>query len=149
MADPHPFRNRWPRAERRYRAARKARLHRYGIKPTMKTWLTCVETTALVIPQWARDRADTRLTVEDHKVWFRGRSGRQVVKMVALLVDGDREAGGEPDVTKVQYAVCEVCGRLLLGVEAEERRTLNESSKDGRKLPCTGDCNTGGNTHGN
>jgi hypothetical protein len=126
----------WPRQERVQRKERQRVLRGRGIKPAKKQWVICVETTAIEIPAWARAKADTRLSQSRHRVWFRGRnSGR-----AKILERQDRQAGGKPEVTAVECRVCEPCGRLLLGIEAEARRKLDESSILGRSLPCSSAC---------
>ena len=107
-----------------------------GIKPAKKQWVICVETTAIEIPAWARAKAETRLSQSAHRVWFRGRnSGR-----AKILERQDRQAGGRPEVTAVEYRMCPVCDRMLLGLEAEARRKLDESGVLGRTLPCSSTC---------
>jgi hypothetical protein len=52
----------------------------------------------------------------------------------------DRQAGGRPELTAVEYRMCPVCDRMLLGLEAQERRKLDESGILGRTLPCSSTC---------
>ena len=93
----------WPRQERVQRKERKRVLRGRGIKPAKKQWVICVETTAIEIPGWARAKAETRLTQSPHRVWFRGRnSGR-----AKILERQDRQAGGRPELTAVEYRVCQ------------------------------------------
>lgn len=126
----------WPRQVRTQRQERKRVLLNRGVKPAKKQWMICVETTAIEIPTWARAKADPRLSQSSHKVWFRGRnSGR-----AKILERQDRQAGGRPELTTVECRLCSACGRLLLGLEAESRRKLDESGPLGRTLPCSGDC---------
>lgn len=115
-----------------------------GGKPAKKQWVICVQTTAIKIPFWALARREERLSVSEHHVWFRGRSNGRA----KILERQDREAGGNPELTVVEWRTCPVCYRVMLGLEAEVRRKLDESCKDGRLLPCHGECkrNTGGNT---
>jgi hypothetical protein len=129
-------RNHWPRQERVQRKERQRVLRGRGIKPAKKQWVICVETTAIEIPAWARAKAETRLFQSAHRVWFRGRnSGR-----AKILERQDRQAGGRPEVTAVEYRMCPVCDRMLLGLEAEARRKLDESGVLGRTLPCSSTC---------
>lgn len=111
-------------------------LNRRGIKPTKTQWVICVETTAIEIPGWARAKADTRLSQSPHRVWFRGRSNGRA----QILARQDRAAGGRPEVTAVEFRVCGVCGRVLLGLEAQARRKVEEMHQQGRELPCGSEC---------
>jgi hypothetical protein len=130
------WRKSWPRQERTQRQERKRVLRNRGIKPAKKQWVICVETTAIEIPAWARAKAEPNLSQSPHRVWFRGRnSGR-----AKILERQDRQAGGRPEVTAVEYRMCPVCDRMLLGLEAEARRKLDESGINGRTLPCSNKC---------
>jgi hypothetical protein len=113
-----------------------ARLNRKCIKPTRLQWVICVETTAIEIPGWARAKAETRLTQSPHRVWFRGRNNGRA----KILERQDRQAGGKPEVTAVEFRVCGRCGRVMLGLEAQARRRVEESHPQGRELPCSGEC---------
>jgi hypothetical protein len=95
-----------------------------------------VDTTAIEIPAWALAKAEKRLPSSSHHVWFRGRSSGRA----KILERQDRQAGGRPELTTVEYRLCPVCGRLLLSLEAVARRELDESGPLGRTLPCSGDC---------
>lgn len=129
-------RNRWPRVERCARQARTCTLRRRGIKPARKQWMVCVETTAIEIPGWAREKAEKSLSASAHHVWFRGRrNGR-----AKILAQQDLAAGGTPEITVMEWRKCSVCGRMLLNLEAEDKRRLDESSPAGRKLACSGEC---------
>lgn len=107
-----------------------------GVKPAKKQWLTCVETTAIEIPQWALEKAQRDMSSSEHHVWFRGRSSAHS----KVLAFQDRQAGGEPEVTVIEWRRCSVCRRMLLSLEAETRRRLDESGKLGRQMPCSGEC---------
>ena len=52
----------------------------------------------------------------------------------------DRAAGGMPEVNRVELRFCPVCSRPLIGHEAANRRKLDESGPEGRKLPCGANC---------
>jgi hypothetical protein len=133
---PTTWRNKWPRQERVQRKERHRVLRGRGIKPAKKQWVICVETTAIEIPGWARAKAEPRLSQSPHRVWFRGRnSGR-----AKILERQDRQAGGRPELTAVEWRMCPVCDRMLLGLEAEARRKLDESGVLGRTLPCSSTC---------
>lgn len=106
--------------------------------PAKKQWVICVQTTAIKIPFWALARREEQLSVGDHLVWFRGRNNGRA----KMLERQDREAGGNPELTTVEWRTCPVCGRVLLGLEAEVRRKQDESCKLGRQLPCMGECKT-------
>ena len=128
--------NRWPRAERAYRKAEVERINRRGARPTKKLWLLCVETTAIEIPAWAQAKAERRMSVAPHRVWFRGRNNGRA----KILARQDRVAGGSPEITAVEYRACARCGRLMLGLEAQARRRVEEGHAQGRELPCGSEC---------
>lgn len=132
-------RNLWPRAERAYRREDKKRLYRRRIKPSRKCWAVCVETTVIQIPHWAQDKALDGMSVGDHHVWFKGRLRKDVKR---LMLE-DRQAGGDPEYTQVEWRRCPNCKRILLNIEAEARRILNESSRLGREIPCGPECGNG------
>lgn len=116
--------------------AKRDYLNKRGIKSTRIRWALCVETTAIVIPEWAKLRRFRGFSYAPNRVWFRGRANG----MAQILARQDREAGGKPEVTAVEYRRCEVCGRILLNLEAQARRRLAEACRDGRGLRCGGDC---------
>lgn len=111
-------------------------MHKEGIRPAKLWWVIHVETTAIPIPDWALARRDTRFTVGQHSVWFRGRNNGRA----QILARQDRAAGGKPELTTFEWRECGVCGKLLLGPEAEKRRLLDESGLKGRELPCGPGC---------
>lgn len=126
----------WPRLERIERRQKKRMLRNKGVKVAKRQWVTCVQTTAIHIPQWAIDRASKYFSTGPHHVWFRGRSS---VHAKQLAFD-DREAGGEPELSKIEWRLCPVCRRPLLSLEAEARRRMDESGRFGRLMPCAGEC---------
>ncbi len=128
--------NHWPRVERRQREYRKRAMRAKGIKPAKKQWAVCVETTAIEIPKWALEKSLKAMSSGEHHVWFRGRKGVHA----KLLAFQDEQAGGTPEMTKVEWRLCPVCGRVLLALEAEARRHLDESDLLGRTMPCGGEC---------
>jgi hypothetical protein len=129
-------RNLYPRLAKVERKARQRVLRNREIKPAKKQWMICVETTAIEIPAWAVAKADKRMSQSEHHVWFRGRNGGHG----KMLERQDRQAGGSPELTAVEYRVCKVCGRLMLSLDAELRRRLDESARLGRQLPCGSEC---------
>jgi hypothetical protein len=129
-------RNRWSRQKRVQRKERERVLRAKGIKPAKKQWVICVQTTANEIPAWALAKRDQRLSVSERHVWFRGRNNGRA----KILERQDRLAGGVPQLTAVEFRICSVCGRMLLSLEAVDRRRLDESGKLGQQLPCSGQC---------
>jgi hypothetical protein len=105
-------------------------------KPAKRQWLTCVVTTAIEIPAWALEGRFEGMTLGKQYVWFKGRP-RWYAKS---LVKQDRDAGGDPYVTTCEYRKCSRCGRILLALEAEDRRRLDESCAAGRQKPCGAEC---------
>lgn len=129
---PNPF----YKVDRPYRRAKREQLNRRGIKPTQLRWMVCVETTAIEIPAWAKAKREKRLALAPHRVWFKGRTSG----LPRILERQDRESGGSPILTMVEYRVCGRCGRILLNLEAAQRRKDEESSPQGRELPCGSEC---------
>lgn len=126
----------WPRLERIERRAQKRMLRNKGVKLAKRQWVTCVQTTAITIPQWAIDRASRYFSTSERHCWFRGRSSVHA----KLLAFQDREAGGSPELSKIEWRLCGVCRRPLLSLEAEARRRMDESGRLGRLMPCAGEC---------
>lgn len=124
------------RHQSRQRKEVKRRLIRDGIKPTKKQWVICVETTAIEIPAWAKAKAEGRLSQSEHHVWFRGRNNGRA----KILERQDRAAGGNPELTAVEFRLCQTCGRMMLSLEAEGRRRLDEGSRLGRQTACGSEC---------
>ena len=127
------------RAHRQSLAAKNLKAWRNGepeTTPTRKLWVTCVTTTVLEIPKWAQKKAWKYLTQGKHYVWFAGRP-RFPAKMLAFQ---DEQAGGQPEMTVVEYRKCKKCGRVLLSLEAEDRRKMDESCPEGRQKPCGMEC---------
>jgi hypothetical protein len=138
----------WQRYERKERRRQKRVLRFLGVKPAQRRWVTCVEVTAIEVPQWAKDKAVPNLYSGPEKVWFKGRSSVHA----RMLAFQDREAGGEPEVTKVECRSCSRCKRLMLGLEANARRGIDEDRKgNGRDMPCGPECEVTPRrrTHGN
>ena len=92
--------------------------------------------TAIALPGWAVARRETRLSVGEQYVWFRGRNSG----CARILERLDRQAGGDPTRWAVEYRVCGVCGRMMLNLDAELRRRLDVSGVAGRELPCGSEC---------
>ncbi len=91
-----------------------------------------VELDQIYVPAWARAKAVKGLTVTASTVWLK----RIAATALAAL---DREAGGDPMLTRTSYRRCGICGRALLGAEAEARWELDKQS-EGHRLPCGPDC---------
>lgn len=128
--------NNWPRVERQARRAKKKTLRFNGIRPAKRQWMVCVEVTAIEVPAWARAMADERMSSSERHVWFKGRrSGKP-----QLLAKLDREAGGRPDVTAMEWRLCGRCGAMLLSLAAEMRRRMDEIGALGRMQPCGPEC---------
>lgn len=105
-------------------------------KSTRRRWLTCVTTTAIEIPEWARKLAHPAMSQSAHYVWLRCRPRKDAKRLAAE----DQEQGGSPEMVAVEYRSCRKCGRILLALEAEARRRLDESCWRGRELPCGAEC---------
>lgn len=121
--------------QRQERKAVRDRLRYKGIKPTRRQWMTCVVVTAIEIPSWALERAHPKMSQSERHVWFAGRPRRPAKTLIGL----DRDAGGDPEVVTVEWRPCPVCGRILLALEAEDRRKLDET-RGGLQMPCGAEC---------
>lgn len=104
-----------------------------------RRWVTCVEVSAVEVPQWAVEASIAELSNSPKHCWFMGRD-RGERSAAARLEAFDREAGGKPLVVKVEYRRCEICRRMLLHLDAELRRKLDESCRTGRQIACGSDC---------
>jgi hypothetical protein len=123
---------------RRQRIEQRRELRVRGIVPGRHRRVYRVELTAMDAPAWvaeeaARSSVLRALTSDARTVWLFARSAR-------YLAERDRDAGGEPRVTRMEWRRCPQCERLLLGVDAAARRQLDESCRTGRQLPCGPDC---------
>ena len=105
-----------------------------GVKPAARQWVWCVEPTALCpVPVWARQKAVRGLGQAAGRVWMWPTDARALMREIC-------EAGWRCQVVKVELRHCQVCGRPLLGTEAERRRRLDESGPAGRSVPCGTEC---------
>lgn len=129
MPEPELYRNRQPRWRKLKRQALKAR----GITPAARQFIWSVETTAIPIPEWARKNQVKGLAEQGDRVWLWTYDARK-------LIADDQMAGGSPIASEVEYRICEVCARPLLGVEAQARRAQVESGFGARHLACGPDC---------
>jgi hypothetical protein len=103
----------WQR-DRQQRRQYKRNAKAWGIRvPKLRT-VVLVETTAIPIPAWALKKAIPGLKPPAGGVWLGRIAGK-------LLADMDRQSGGRPKVTQTFYRPCRICGRGLIGVEAELR----------------------------
>lgn len=114
---------------RRQRAARKAR----GIRERQRRWIARIDVDAIAVPEWARRRAVRGLSGSETHVWLRRGDARALEHL-------DREAGGSPVVTEVEFRYCGVCGRPLIGEEAAARRLSDMGGRTADQLPCSGEC---------
>lgn len=99
--------------------------------PRLKT-VVQVQTDAIPIPGWAREKAIAGLASDSTQVWL-GRID------AAVLASMDRQAGGTPRLTTTLYRRCRVCSRPLLGVAAQERFEQDRQF-GGTQIPCGPDC---------
>jgi hypothetical protein len=95
-------------------------------------WIYLLETTSLVIPEWAQKLQKPDFERDPMKAWL----PRWAAKMVAAM---DREDGGSPTLTKSEYRRCPVCGTLYLQLLAERRRLLDRGYT-GRMKTCGPNC---------
>ena len=119
-------RNRKPR----FRAARRKALRDRGIQTTNKRRIWHVTPTVLKrIPEWIQNQRVSGLA----GLWLRCRAAQ-------VLISLDKAAGGHPMVTVAVFRYCDLCGRPLVGAEANARIAQIEASPTGRSLPCGPTC---------
>lgn len=125
--------DRWERCERK---RRKMTLKRKGITPAKDQHVYCVRTTAIAFPDWVALQAVPGLVSNQDQCWLGSR------QLADLLFKQDVLEGGKPEVTRLKFRKCQVCGLIKLNLLADERRRLDESAIDGRQTPCGPDCVT-------
>lgn len=118
---------------RKMRIERRHQLRLRGIKPNRVTMLYRVDVTAIKLPRWALDAAVPELSRSDRHVWLTRSNAKALEEL-------DRQVGGDPKLTEVEYRRCPVCRRMLIGEDAELRRRMNESCMTGEQIPCDSEC---------
>ena len=122
-------------------AWRRTRDDRYAARTFPARWnwptprlkqIALVEPEAIDVPAWALAKAVRGLESNRERVWL----GRIAANLVARL---DRESGGESRITVTSFRRCRICGRSLLGEEAEARVEL-DLRFEGNRIPCGPDC---------
>lgn len=103
-----------------------------GRKRIYRHWLYLVETTSLLIPEWAQALQMPDFERQPQKAWL----PRFAAKIVRAM---DEEDGGHPTVIKSEYRRCPVCGTLTLQLLAERRRRL-DAGYAGRMKTCGPNC---------
>ena len=129
------------RAHAAERRAKDRVMRHRGIRPARPHWAVLVEMGAASIPEWAENLRMKGMPTEAGKIWLRGRM--LAARVVPRLQAHDAKFGGKVLVTHFEYRACTVCGRIMLGLEAVDRRQRDTSSPDGRQQPCGPDCNPG------
>lgn len=118
----------------RFRTARRQAMKAEGILPCRRQWVWLVQPDQLyAVPEWARRVAVRGLGEVPGRVWLWWVDARR-------LLSESRKAGWRCDVTRTELRHCAVCSRPFVGIEAERRRRLDESSPEGRLLPCGEAC---------
>lgn len=123
------------RRMRRDRIDTRRDLRARGIRPTNRSAVYCVELEAIPVPEWACKLAVRGMTldVEAGVIWVRSRG------LASYLRRMDAEANGRAIVTSFEFRQCKNCGRVLLGMEAQEQRRRQERFT-GAMDPCDGQC---------
>lgn len=101
-------------AERFKRRSENSRMSEYrSIPVARRAWL--VKTTVIEACDWVlKVFAVPSLPADSHSFWIRRRRhAEQIVKC-------DREAGGDGSLQCVPFRRCKACGRVLIGVEAND-----------------------------
>jgi len=131
--DPAPgapmYRNRKPR----WRAARRQALKAQGITPCLRNWVWNVRPSIAPLPDWVAGAAVKGLGSLEDQVWLWPVDARRLMKWV-------KAHGGRSWAVRAEFRRCEMCGRPLIGVEAEARRRQIESGPAGRALNCGPEC---------
>lgn len=123
-----------PNRKPRFRAARRREMKAQGTLPARRQWIYSIEPQALeVLPEWATGNSVKGLGKTARRVWLWDKDSKRLIGL-------DRAAGGRPRVTRAELRHCLSCSRPLVGIEAEQRRKLDESGPDGRRQPCGVDC---------
>lgn len=123
-----------PNRKPRFRAARRREMKEQGTLPARRQWIYSIEPTGLEqLPEWAVENSVKGLGKTSRRVWLWDKDSKRLIGL-------DRSAGGRPRVTRAELRHCLNCGRPLVGIEAEQRRKLDESGPDGRRQPCGVDC---------
>jgi hypothetical protein len=105
-----------------------------GITPCQRLWVWSVRPSApILVPKWARAAAVHGLGSLNEQLWLWPVDGQR-------LIEHFKRYAVHCHVTRQEFRHCEVCGRPLIGQDAERRRVLNESGAVGRYLPCGADC---------
>jgi hypothetical protein len=87
---------------------------KWGVRVPKLPTVCLVETEMIAIPAWALEKALPGLKAPVGAVWLR----RIAANVLAKL---DRAEGGHPKVTATCFRRCTVCGRGLIGPDAEVR----------------------------
>lgn len=104
-----------------------------GIAERRRRMVCRVETELVPIPGWARRRNVRGLTQGETFVWLHPGDARALERL-------DREAGGNPKVLEVEFRLCKVCRRPLLGEEATSRRIFERAGATTYMAPCGDSC---------
>lgn len=84
----------------------------------LKIW--AIRLSVIDAPQWAIDRMFKELPHANGLIWLRSGDARAIIQL-------DKAAGGDPEVTVMEYRRCNFCKRLLLDSDAAARRKLDQS----------------------
>ena len=91
-----------------------------GLKVCNARRIWSIRLSVIDLPQWAIDRQFKELPHSANWAWLKSGDARALIKL-------DRMAGGEPEVTVMEYRRCQHCKRLLLDSDAAARRKLDQS----------------------
>jgi hypothetical protein len=118
----------------RWRAARQRERKTAGILPSRRQWVWLVQPDALFpMPEWVGHAAVAGLGTRPGYAWLWPADAKRLIAQV-------QRAGWQCGRSKVELRHCSVCERPLMGHEAEQRRSLDESGPGGRLLPCGPQC---------
>lgn len=105
-----------------------------GILPCRRQWVWLVEPDRLfAVPEWAREAAVRGLGRLSDKVWLWPTDARKLNREAY-------KAGWRCLMTRTELRHCSVCSRPMVGIEADQRRKLDESGPNGRLQPCGLNC---------
>lgn len=118
---------------RKFRKQQRRELKARGVRPTRTRRAVCVRLVGMEVPAWFLEHRIRHLSATAHTVWLWPRAA----KHLEHLAD---EMGSSATLAEAEFRLCDICGRPLLGEDAEARRRVVESAVTGRQKPCGAEC---------
>lgn len=73
-------------------------------------------------------------SISTQHIWVRSK------KVAEQIAQYDHDKGGPGEIARTEWRRCNICGRILLNLEAERRRKQLESAMTGSQNPCGPNC---------